>query len=236
MDDAMLDSAAEMAAFVRYISNDPDIAKAAFMIDSSDWNTILAGLKNAQGKCIVNSISLKEGEATFLKKAREIRRLGAAVVVMAFDEEGQAVSYERKIEISQRAYHLLTNQAGFHPEDIIFDVNILAIKKNLPGSRTSGGVSNLSFSFRGNNPVREAMHSVFLYHAIRAGLDMAIVNPAMLQVYDEIEPQLLKTVEDVVLNKHSDATESRAIRNTWKLIWLKPLSPMLLLLRSLRVR
>lgn len=198
------------------------------MIDSSDWNTILAGLKNAQGKCIVNSISLKEGEATFLKKAREIRRLGAAVVVMAFDEEGQAVSYERKIEISQRAYHLLTNQAGFHPEDIIFDVNILAIgtgleehnnygvdfiravawiKKNLPGSRTSGGVSNLSFSFRGNNPVREAMHSVFLYHAIRAGLDMAIVNPAMLQVYDEIEPQLLKTVEDVVLNKHSDATE-----------------------------
>lgn len=228
MDDAMLDSAAEMAAFVRYISNDPDIAKAAFMIDSSDWNTILAGLKNAQGKCIVNSISLKEGEATFLKKAREIRRLGAAVVVMAFDEESQAVSYERKIEISQRAYHLLTNQAGFHPEDIIFDVNILAIgtgleehnnygvdfiravawiKKNLPGSRTSGGVSNLSFSFRGNNPVREAMHSVFLYHAIRAGLDMAIVNPAMLQVYDEIEPQLLKTVEDVVLNKHSDATE-----------------------------
>ncbi len=228
MDDAMLDSSAEMATFVRYISNDPDIAKAAFMIDSSDWNTILAGLKNAQGKCIVNSISLKEGETTFLKKAKEIRQLGAAVVVMAFDEKGQAVSYERKIEISQRAYHLLTTQAGFHPEDIIFDVNILAIgtgleehnnygvdfiravewiKKNLPGSRTSGGVSNLSFSFRGNNPVREAMHSVFLYHAIRAGLDMAIVNPAMLQVYDEIEPQLLKTVEDVVLNKYSNSTE-----------------------------
>lgn len=228
MDDAMLDSAAEMGTFVRYISNDPDIAKAALMIDSSDWNTILAGLKNAQGKCIVNSISLKEGEDSFLKKAREIHQLGAAVVVMAFDEQGQAVTYERKIAICQRAYRLLIQEAGFRPEDIIFDVNILAIgtgleehnnyavdfiravewiKKNLPGSRTSGGVSNLSFSFRGNNPVREAMHSVFLYHAINAGLDMAIVNPAMLQVYDEIEPQLLKTVEDVVLNKHSESTE-----------------------------
>lgn len=228
MDDAMLDSVSEMGTFIRYISNDPDIAKAALMIDSSDWNTILAGLKNAQGKCIVNSISLKEGEESFLKKASEIHRLGAAVVVMAFDEQGQAVTYERKIEICARAYQLLTHQAGFQPEDIIFDVNILAIgtgleehnnyavdfiravewiKKNLPGSRTSGGVSNLSFSFRGNNPVREAMHSVFLYHAIHAGLDMGIVNPAMLQVYDEIEPQLLRTVEDVVLNKHSEATE-----------------------------
>lgn len=228
MDDAMLDSASEMGTFIRYISNDPDIAKAALMIDSSDWNTILAGLKNAQGKCIVNSISLKEGEESFLKKASEIHRLGAAVVVMAFDEQGQAVTYERKIEICARAYQLLTHQAGFQPEDIIFDVNILAIgtgleehnnyavdfiravewiKKNLPGSRTSGGVSNLSFSFRGNNPVREAMHSVFLYHAIHAGLGMGIVNPAMLQVYDEIEPQLLRTVEDVVLNKHSEATE-----------------------------
>lgn len=228
MDDAMLDSATEMCTFVRYISNDPDIARAALMIDSSDWATILAGLKNAQGKCIVNSISLKEGEATFVEKAREIHRLGAAVVVMAFDEQGQAVSYERKIAICERAHQLLTHQAGFRPEDIIFDVNILAIgtgleehnnyavdfiravawiKQHLPGCRTSGGVSNLSFSFRGNNPVREAMHSVFLYHAIQAGLDMAIVNPAMLQVYDDIEPQLLKAVEDVVLNKHAEATE-----------------------------
>lgn len=228
MDDALLDSAAEMATFVRYISNDPDIAKAALMIDSSDWNTVLAGLKNAQGKCIVNSISLKEGEEIFLNKAREIRRLGAAVVVMAFDEQGQAVTYERKTGICRRAYHLLTEKAGFHPEDIIFDVNILAIgtgleehnnygvdfiravawiKNNLPGCRTSGGVSNLSFSFRGNNPVREAMHSVFLYHAIQAGLDMAIVNPALLQVYDDIEPRLLQAVEDVVLNQRPDATE-----------------------------
>lgn len=228
MDDAMLDSAAEMGTFVRYISNDPDIARAALMIDSSDWATILAGLKNAQGKCIVNSISLKEGEEAFLGKAREIHRLGAAVVVMAFDEQGQAVTYERKIEICGRAYRLLTEKAGFRPQDIIFDVNILAIgtgleehnnyavdfiravawiKKNLPGCRTSGGVSNLSFSFRGNNPVREAMHSVFLYHAINAGLDMAIVNPAMLQVYDDIDPKLLQTVEDVVLNKCSEATE-----------------------------
>ena len=228
MDDAMLDSAQEMATFVRYISNDPDIARAALMIDSSDWETILAGLQNAQGKCIVNSISLKEGEEKFLEKAREIHRLGAAVVVMAFDEQGQAVTYERKISICERAYRLLTREAGFRPEDIIFDVNILAIgtgldehndyavdfiravrwiKENLKGCRTSGGVSNLSFSFRGNNPVREAMHSVFLYHAIQAGLDMAIVNPAMLQVYDEIDPRLLQTVEDVVLNKHADATE-----------------------------
>lgn len=228
MDDAMLDSAVEMATFVRYISNDPDIAKAALMIDSSDWATILAGLKNAQGKCIVNSISLKEGESVFLERAREIRRLGAAVVVMAFDEEGQAVTYERKTAICERAYRLLTQEAGFRAEDIVFDVNILAvgtgleehsnyavdyiravawIKENLPGCRTSGGVSNLSFSFRGNNPVREAMHSVFLYHAICAGLDMAIVNPSMLQVYDEIEPELLARVEDVVLNRHAEATE-----------------------------
>lgn len=228
MDDAMLDSAEEMATFVRIISNDPDISKAALMIDSSDWATILAGLKNAQGKCIVNSISLKEGETAFIEKAREIHRLGAAVVVMAFDEQGQAASFERKIEICERAYKLLTGKAGFQPEDIIFDVNVLAIgtgieehnnygvdfiravewiKKNLPGSRTSGGISNLSFSFRGNNPVREAMHSVFLYHAINAGLDMGIVNPAMLQVYDDIAPELLQTVEDVVLNRTAEATE-----------------------------
>lgn len=228
MDDAMLDSAKEMATFVRIISNDPDIAKAAFMIDSSDWNTLLAGLKNAQGKCIVNSISLKEGENDFLKKAKEIRRLGGAVVVMAFDEQGQATTYNRKISICERAYQLLTRQAGFQPQDIIFDVNVLAIgtgleehnnyavdfiqavkwiKTHLTGCRTSGGISNLSFSFRGNNIVREAMHSVFLYHAIQAGLDMAIVNPAMLQVYDDIDPELLHTVEDVVLNKHPEATE-----------------------------
>ena len=229
MDDAMLDGTAEMERFVRIISNEPDIAKAAFMIDSSKWETILAGLKNTQGKCIVNSISLKEGEKEFLYKAKEIQRLGAAVVVMAFDEEGQATTFQRKIDICQRAYHLLTTQAGFTPENIIFDVNILAIgtgieehnnyavdyieavrwiKQNLKGCRTSGGVSNLSFSFRGNNTVREAMHSVFLYHAIRAGLDMAIVNPAMLQVYDEIDPVLLKAVEDVVLNRTPEATET----------------------------
>ena len=229
MDDAMLDGTAEMERFVRIISNEPDIAKAAFMIDSSKWGTILAGLKNTQGKCIVNSISLKEGEEEFLYKAKEIQRLGAAVVVMAFDEEGQATTFQRKIDICQRAYNLLTTQAGFTPENIIFDVNILAIgtgieehnnyavdyieavrwiKQNLKGCRTSGGVSNLSFSFRGNNTVREAMHSVFLYHAIRAGLDMAIVNPAMLQVYDEIDPVLLKAVEDVVLNRTPEATET----------------------------
>lgn len=229
MDDAMLDGTVEMERFVRIISNEPDIAQAAFMIDSSKWETILAGLKNTQGKCIVNSISLKEGEKEFLYKAKEIQRLGAAVVVMAFDEEGQATTFQRKIDICQRAYDLLTTQAGFTPENIIFDVNILAIgtgieehnnyavdyieavrwiKQNLKGCRTSGGVSNLSFSFRGNNTVREAMHSVFLYHAIRAGLDMAIVNPAMLQVYDEIDPVLLKAVEDVVLNRTPEATET----------------------------
>lgn len=224
MDDAMLDSAREMATFIRYISNDPDIAKVPFMIDSSDWNTILAGLKNSTGKCIVNSLSLKEGEEEFIRKAREIYLLGAAVIVMAFDEQGQAVTYGRKIEICQRAYTILTERVGFAPQDIIFDVNILTvatgieehnaygvdyieavrwIKENLPGCKTSGGVSNLSFAFRGNNRVREAMHSVFLYHAIKAGLDMAIVNPSMLQVYDEIEPQLLRRVEAVVLNDAS---------------------------------
>lgn len=229
MDDAMLDGTVEMERFVRIISNEPDIAKAAFMIDSSKWGTILAGLKNTQGKCIVNSISLKEGEKEFLYKAKEIQRLGAAVVVMAFDEESQATTFQHKIDICQRAYDLLTTQAGFTPENIIFDVNILSIgtgieehnnyavdyieavrwiKQNLKGCRTSGGVSNLSFSFRGNNTVRETMHSVFLYHAIRAGLDMAIVNPAMLQVYDEIDPVLLKAVEDVVLNRTPEATET----------------------------
>ena len=228
MDDAMLDSTREITLFTRHISNDPAVAKAALMIDSSHWETILAGLKNAQGKSIVNSISLKEGEEIFLAKAREIHALGAAMVVMAFDEKGQATDFGRKTEICGRAYRLLTEKAGIPPEDIIFDVNVLAvgtgieehadyavdfiravgwIKENLPGALTSGGISNLSFSFRGNNPVREAMHSAFLYHAIKAGLDMAIVNPGMLQIYDEIEPSLLKCVEDVILNTDAGATE-----------------------------
>ena len=228
MDDAMLDSEAEMTRFVRSISSEPAAAKAALMIDSSDWKTILSGLKNAQGKSIVNSISLKEGEDAFIGKAREIHRLGAAMVVMAFDEQGQATDFSRKTEICARAYRLLTEKAEIAPHDIIFDVNVLAIgtgieehadyaadfiravkwiKENLPGALTSGGISNLSFAFRGNNTVREAMHSAFLYHAIRAGLDMAIVNPGMLQVYDNIEPGLLKCVEDVIFNTDSGATE-----------------------------
>lgn len=228
MDDAMLDSAKEMECFVRHISNDPATAKAALMIDSSHWETIIAGLTNAQGKCIVNSISLKEGTEEFISKAKAINSFGAAMVVMAFDEEGQATTFERKIEICQRAYRILTEEAGISPENIIFDVNILSIgtgiedhakyaidfieavrwiKSNLPGALTSGGVSNLSFSFRGNNAVREAMHSAFLYHAIKAGLDMAIVNPSMLQVYDEIDSELLKCVEDVIFNTDAHATE-----------------------------
>ncbi len=227
MDDAMLDSAFEMEKFVRWTQNDPAVAKAALMIDSSHWDTILAGLKNAQGKCIVNSISLKDGQEQFMAKAREIHRLGAAMVVMAFDEEGQATTYSRKVEICERAYKLLTS-IGVAPEDIIFDVNILSvgtgipehskyavdyieavrwIKNNLKGTRTSGGVSNLSFSFRGNNAVREAMHSVFLYHAIEAGLDMAIMNPGMVQVYDEIDTELRKCVEDVIFDTDEAATE-----------------------------
>jgi len=228
MDDAMLDSAKQMKTFLRYISNDPAVAKAALMIDSSDWSTVIEGLKNAQGKCIVNSISLKEGEDTFLEKALEIKRLGGAMIVMAFDEQGQATSFNRKIQICSRAYNLLTKKACIPACDIIFDVNVLAvgtgidehrrygvdfieavrwIKSNLSGVRTSGGISNLSFSFRGNNAVREAMHSAFLYHATEAGLDMGIVNPGMLQVYSEIEPDMLEKVEDVILDRRDDATE-----------------------------
>lgn len=228
MDDAMLDSRLEMEKFLRYVSNDPAVAKAAIMIDSSHWDTLVTGLKNAQGKCIVNSISLKEGEEIFIEKAREIKALGAAIIVIAFDEEGQATTYDRKVEICRRAYSLLTSKVGVRPCDIIFDVNVLPvgtgipehsrygidfieavrwIKGNLPGCRTSGGISNLSFSFRGNNEVREAMHSVFLYHAISAGLDMGIVNPGMLRVYDEIEPGLLKCVEDVILDSDAEATD-----------------------------
>lgn len=228
MDDAMLDSRLEMEKFLRYVSNDPAVAKAAIMIDSSHWETLVTGLKNAQGKCIVNSISLKEGEEIFIEKAREINALGAAIIVIAFDEEGQATTYDRKVEICRRAYSLLTSKVGVRPCDIIFDVNVLPvgtgipehsrygidfieavrwIKGNLPGCRTSGGISNHSFSFRGNNTVREAMHSVFLYHAISAGLDMGIVNPGMLRVYDEIEPGLLKCVEDVILDSDAEATD-----------------------------
>ena len=228
MDDAMLDSRLEMEKFLRYVSNDPAVAKAAIMIDSSHWETLVTGLKNAQGKCIVNSISLKEGEEIFIEKAREIKALGAAIIVIAFDEEGQATTYDRKVEICRRAYSLLTSKVGVRPCDIIFDVNVLPvgtgipehsrygidfieavrwIKGNLPGCRTSGGISNLSFSFRGNNTVREAMHSVFLYHAISAGLDMGIVNPGMLKVYDEIEPELLRCVEDVILDSDAEATD-----------------------------
>lgn len=228
MDDAMLDSRLEMEKFLRYVSNDPAVAKAAIMIDSSHWETLVTGLKNAQGKCIVNSISLKEGEEIFIEKAREIKALDAAIIVIAFDEEGQATTYDRKVEICRRTYSLLTSKVGVRPCDIIFDVNVLPvgtgipehsrygidfieavrwIKGNLPGCRTSGGISNLSFSFRGNNTVREAMHSVFLYHAISAGLDMGIVNPGMLKVYDEIEPGLLKCVEDVILDSDAEATD-----------------------------
>ena len=227
MDDAMLDGPVAMERFVRQIQNDPAVARAALMIDSSDWNCIEAGLKNAQGKSIVNSISLKEGEETFLSKAREIRALGAAMVVMAFDEEGQATTYARKTAVCERAYRLLT-AAGIPPQEIIFDVNVLSvgtgiaehdrygidfieavrwIKQHLPGVYTSGGISNLSFAFRGNEPVRAAMHTVFLYHAIQAGLDMAIVNPAQLKPYDSIEPQLRQAAEDVILARDPEATE-----------------------------
>ncbi|HNY05213.1 MAG TPA: methionine synthase [Candidatus Egerieousia sp.] len=223
-DDTMLNGSELMQNFLRYIAGEPEIAKVPLMIDSSNWETILAGVKNCSGKCIVNSISLKDGEEEFVHRATELFYLGAAVIVMAFDEEGQALTYERKIQICRRAYDILTRRVGFAPSDIIFDCNILTIatgmqehdnyavdfiravrwiKENLPGAKTSGGVSNLSFAFRGNNKVREAMHSVFLYHAIAAGLDMAIVNPSMLQVYDDIKPDLLSCVEAVVMNDSS---------------------------------
>ncbi len=226
MDDPMVDPSEKMRVFLRHISGEPDIAKAAVMIDSSHWDTILEGLKNSPGKCIVNSISLKEGEAEFLRKAKEIHALGGAMVVMAFDEEGQAVTLDRKVAICSRSYKLLTG-VGIPPQDIVFDANVLSIgtgideharfgvdfieavrwiKANLPGALTSGGISNLSFAFRGNNRVREAMHSVFLYHAVKAGLDMAIVNPQMLQIYDEIDPELRQAVEDVIFDSDPEAT------------------------------
>ncbi len=227
MDEGMLDGVEAMTTFLRLIASEPDISRVPIMIDSSKWEVIEAGLKNVQGKAIVNSISLKEGEAPFLEQAKKIMRYGAASVVMAFDEEGQADTADRKFEICERSYRLLTD-AGFLPEDIIFDPNIFAvatgieehnnyavdfieatqrIKESLPHAKVSGGVSNISFSFRGNEPVREAMHSVFLYHAIRAGMDMGIVNAGQLAIYDEIEPDLREPVEDVILNRREDATE-----------------------------
>lgn len=228
MDEGMLDSEAAMTRFLNLIASEPDIAKLPIMIDSSKWSVIEAGLKCTQGKSIVNSISLKEGEETFIRQARLVKKYGAATVVMAFDENGQADSYQRRIEICKRSYDILVNQVGFNPQDIIFDPNILTvatgmeehnnyavdfinaarwIKANLPGAKVSGGVSNISFSFRGNNVVREAMHSAFLYHAIKAGLDMGIVNAGMIEVYEEIPGELLERVEDVLLNRRPDATE-----------------------------
>ncbi|MCK6427337.1 MAG: methionine synthase [Burkholderiaceae bacterium] len=228
MDEAMLDSKAAMVRFLNLIAGEPEIARVPIMIDSSKWEVIEAGLKCIQGKGIVNSISLKEGEAEFKRQARLVRRYGAATVVMAFDETGQADTYQRKIDICARAYRILVEEVGFPPEDIIFDPNIFAIatgieehdnyavdfieatrwiKQNLPGAKVSGGVSNVSFSFRGNEPVREAIHTVFLYHAIRAGLDMGIVNAGMVGVYDDLEPVLRERVEDVVLNRRKDAGE-----------------------------
>ena len=227
MDDGLIDGVEAMRTFLNLMASEPEIARVPTMIDSSKWEVLRTGLEVTQGKSVVNSISLKEGEESFLRRAREIHRYGAAVVVMLFDERGQADTYERKIEVAARAYRLLT-EAGFPPEDIIFDPNILAvatgiaehdryaldfieavrwIKAHLPYTKVSGGVSNLSFAFRGNNAVREAMHSVFLYHAIRAGMDMGIVNPQMLRLYDEIEPELLERVEDVILCRRPDASE-----------------------------
>jgi len=228
MDEALLDGVRAMTRFLRLLLSEPDVARVPIMVDSSNWAVLEAGLRCLPGKGIVNSLSLKEGEEKFLQLARLVRRYGAALVVMAFDERGQADTFERKIEVCRRSYELLTQKAGFPPEDIIFDPNVLTvgtgieehanyavdfiratrwIKENLPGSRVSGGISNVSFSFRGNNQVREAMHSVFLYHAIRAGLDMGIVNAGLLAVYEDIPAELRERVEDVILNRRPDATE-----------------------------
>ena len=228
MDEGMVDGVAAMTRFLQLLASEPEVAKVPFMVDSSKWEVIEAGLKCMQGKGIVNSISLKEGEEKFRQNAAKVLKYGAAVVVMAFDEQGQAADYEAKIRICERAYWILVEEVGFAPEDIIFDPNILTvgtgmeehnnyavdflratrwIKQNLPHAKVSGGVSNISFSFRGNNRVREAMHSAFLYHAIAAGLDMGIVNAGMLEVYEEIDPELKVLVEDVLLNRRPDATE-----------------------------
>jgi 5-methyltetrahydrofolate--homocysteine methyltransferase len=228
MDDGLLDTRAEMTTFLNLMMSEPDIARVPVMIDSSKWDVIEAGLRCLQGKAIVNSISLKEGEEVFRAHARAIRRMGAAAVVMAFDEQGQADTFERKIEVCQRAYRILVDEVGFNPHDIIFDPNVLAvatgieahnnyavdfiraagwIRQHLPGAHVSGGVSNLSFSFRGNNYIREAMHAVFLYHAIEAGMDMGIVNPASSVLYTDIPADVLERIEDVVLNRRPDAAE-----------------------------
>ena len=228
MDDGLIDGKEAMVKFLNLIMAEPDIARVPIMIDSSKWEIIEAGLQVVQGKCVVNSISLKEGKEQFIDQAKLIRRYGAAVIVMAFDEVGQADNYERRLEIAQRSYDILVDEVGFPPEDIIFDLNVFPVatgmdehkrnaldfikatkwvKKNLPYCSVSGGISNVSFSFRGNNPVREAMHSVFLYHAIQAGMNMGIVNPTMLEVYDDIPKDLLERVEDVILNRREDATE-----------------------------
>ena len=228
MDDGLLDAKAEMVTFLNLIASEPEIARVPVMIDSSKWEVIMAGLKCVQGKSIVNSISLKEGEEVFLSHARDVKRMGAAVVVMCFDEQGQATTYERRIEIAERAYRLLTEKVDFAPQDIIFDPNVLAIatgmeehnayavdfiratewiRQNLPGAHVSGGVSNLSFSFRGNNYLREAMHAVFLYHAIQKGMDFGIVNPSTKVTYEEIPKDQLQLIEDVVLNRRPESAD-----------------------------
>ena len=228
MDDGLLDAKQEMITFLNMIAAEPDIAKVPVMIDSSNWEVIQAGLKCVQGKSIVNSISLKEGEQKFIEHAEDVKRYGAAVVVMCFDEEGQATTYERRIEIAQRAYKILTEKVGMNPLDIIFDPNVLAIAtgmeehdayaldfiratewihNHLPGAHVSGGVSNLSFSFRGNNYIREAMHAVFLYHAIKVGMDFGIVNPSTKVTYADIPAEELEIIEDVVLNRRKGASE-----------------------------
>ena len=228
MDEGMLDGVQAMTTFLNLIASEPDISRIPLMIDSSKWEIIEAGLQVAQGKCVVNSISLKEGEAEFLRQAKLVKRYGAAVIVMAFDEVGQADNYQRRIEICERSYYLLVNKVQFKPEDIIFDPNIFPvatgmdehrknaldffkatkwIRENLPFANVSGGVSNVSFSFRGNNIVREAMHAAFLYHAIQHGMNMGIVNPTMLEIYDQIPKELLAAVEDVLLDRKEDATE-----------------------------
>ncbi len=228
MDEGLIDGKQAMVRFLNLIASEPEIARVPVMIDSSDWEIIEAGLQCLQGKGVVNSISLKEGKDLFLQQAKKINRYGAATVVMAFDEAGQADTYERRIEICKKSYDILVDEVGFHPGDIIFDPNIFPvgtglsehnnyavdffkatkwIKENLPGAKVSGGVSNVSFSFRGNNLVREAMHSSFLYHGIKAGMDMGIVNPTMLEIYDEIDPTLLEKVEDVLFNRNDNATE-----------------------------
>src|SRR5579872_4202989 len=228
MDDALLDGEKAMQTFLNLLQSEPDIAKIPIMIDSSKFSIIEAGLKCVQGKCIVNSISMKEGEAKFIEQAVICKSYGAAVIVMAFDEAGQADTLRRKVDISERAYRILTGKVGFDPQDIIFDPNIFAIatgieehnnyavdfieavreiKQKMPLTRISGGVSNISFSFRGNETVREAMHSVFLYYAIRAGMDMGIVNAGQLVVYDSVDPELRQACEDVIFNKRPDATD-----------------------------